>query len=45
MPIVIGGCARARRAGLAARVELGTLLEDLWQMNLKPVRAVSITLG
>jgi hypothetical protein len=32
-------------AGLAACVEPDMLLEGLWQMNLKPARAVSSTLG
>jgi len=44
MPIIMA-TLRPGRAGLAACVELGTLLEGLWQMNLKPARVVSTTLG
>jgi hypothetical protein len=41
MPIVMV----AALLGLAACLEPDTLLEGLWQMNLKPARAVSTTLG
>jgi|GraSoi2013_100cm_1033763.scaffolds.fasta_scaffold12356_6 hypothetical protein len=45
MPIVMVAALPLGRAGLAPCVEPGTLLEGLWQMNLKPARAVSTTLG
>jgi hypothetical protein len=44
MPIVMVDALPRGRAGLAC-VERGTLLEGLWQMNLKPARSVSTTLG
>ena len=45
MAIVMVAAPPLGGAGLAACVEPGTLLEGLWQMNLKPAHAVSTTLG